>query len=77
MLEGEKLTRSESEGEHREALIMVFATPEPRVLTDPPKPHPYLKPSCGQPLVLVMKATQHGVSNDPAPRRRAGPSRWS
>ena len=27
MLEGEKLTRSESEGEHREAMFRVYATP--------------------------------------------------
>ncbi len=29
MLEGEKLTRSVSEGDHREAMIRVFATPAP------------------------------------------------
>ncbi len=39
------------------------------------KPHPYLRSSCGQPLVLVMKTTQHGSSNDPAHPRRAGPGR--
>ena len=35
MMEGEKSTRSESEGGRREAKIRVLAAPEPRDLTDP------------------------------------------
>ena len=43
VLEGEKPTRSESEGGRREAKITVPGSLEPRVLTEPcgaPKPHP-------------------------------------
>ncbi len=55
MPEGEKLTRSESEGGRREAKIRLLAAPEPRVLTGIPK-QPYRAGPSGHQTALLPHA---------------------